>query len=145
MDMQPPQITSDWLRNTAETTRVALSAAMKLHEQSLRWWSEMMDVMNASMAWQKSARAVADEALNVLRKNADFYAMFMDSQRRGMELLTKGMGTGERSLEQAEAPVRQTWENTFAVMQSTGEAFMQANARAMKCWADLVQQGAARA
>lgn len=142
MDMQPPQITSDWLRHTAETTRTAFNAAVKFQEQSLKWWSEMMEVMNASLAWQKSAQTMAAEVFAIMRKSAEFYANLMDAQKRGMETLTGTWAAGERPVEQAEAPVRQTWERTFAAMQNTGQAFMQANARAIKCWADLVQQGA---
>jgi hypothetical protein len=140
----PPQVTSDWFRNATQASLLAFKTAMSFQEQSLKWWSGMMDVMNASAAWQQLARNLGTEAFSLMQKNADFYTRLMDAQRKGMELFQQTMPPTGRSGQDIEAPVQQAWEKTFAAMQSTGEAFMQANARAMKCWTDLVHDGAAR-
>lgn len=142
MAVKPQEMVSDWFHKSAEAMDAALKTSAKFQEETMQWWAEMMGGSSSIQDWQKRAQAIATEAIPTAQRSAEEYMRAMDqTYRTGLDLLRKAFESGEfRSVEDMQGKIQSLWENTLGAMRTNTQAFIQANAKALESWAELVRR-----
>ena len=142
MAVKPQQMVSDWFCKATEALDTALKTSAKFQEETMQWWAEMMGGANSIQDWQKRAQSMALEAIPTAQKNAEEYMHAMDqTYRTGLDLLRRAFeGCECHSMEDLQGRVQSLWETTLGALRTNTQAFVQANAKAMESWAELVRR-----
>jgi hypothetical protein len=132
---------SDWFCKATESMDSALRTTAKLQEETMQWWANMMGGSALVPDWQERARITAPNAGAAAQRTAEEYVRAMNqAYRTGLEFLSKAFESGQvHSIEGVQGRVQTLWDHVLAALRMNNEAFIQAHAKAMESWAQLIR------
>lgn len=133
---------TDWFRKSAELTEATLKATARVQMESLERWMEMMSGMRPAQNVGEQTESIMSQTVPAAQKTAREYMQGLDrAYRKGLDLMNECFeSTTSGSPEGLQDCVQKAWGQAWTALQSSSQAMLQANTRAMNAWADLLGQ-----
>jgi len=139
--------TNELFDQAIETFEVAVKTGAKVQEETAQWFVDLMGGLSSPQEWQKKAEAVAKQVIPATQKNLDEALKAMnENARESLDLLKKAFEAGQsESVSEAQAKMYQVWESALASTRANTQAVVQANARVIESYAELLKTGVTKA
>jgi hypothetical protein len=126
----------------SRTMEAAMKAAVKIQEESTKWFTDMINEIGTPQKWQKKTQSVMEESLGVTQKNLDEMVQVMNQNTKAsLELFQKAADLRqEKSSTDPQAVAREWWETALSTVRMNTQTLMQANARVLESWAELAKK-----
>jgi translation initiation factor 2 alpha subunit (eIF-2alpha) len=120
----------------------ALKTAMKMQEESAKYFSNLVNQSTSPQDWQKRIKTVADEFIPQTQKTVDEGVKLIEqTSRTSIELLKKAVATGQpTSMQDAQAKFLGLWEASLNAMRDTAVSVTQANNKAIESWVSYARK-----
>lgn len=120
----------------------ALKTGVKMQEESVKYFSNLVNQTTSPQDWQKRVKAVADEFIPQTQKTVDEGVKLIEqTSRTSIELLKKAVATGQpTSMQDAQTKFLGLWEASLNAMRDTAVAVTQANNKAIESWVSYARK-----
>jgi len=135
---------SDVFAQAADTFDAVLKSGAKMQQEMIDWWSKLADQTDANDLGDR-AQKFAAEAGPMTQKHLEDQLKALDqSCQNALDLLKQSFETTQAdSVSDLQQRTHDLWETSLKTMRNNTEAIVQANARAMNSFADLVRKNVA--
>lgn len=132
---------ADFFNQALEFTETAMKTGVKLQEDSMKWWSDIVGEPAKIGDMQGKMRTVLDDVMPTARKNADESFRAIDRiSSNNLELMKKALSAGPTGASpEIQDRVQKAWQDSMEIARKNAEALLDANERAMQIWSSCFQ------
>lgn len=143
--MKTAETASDLFSQAFESFDAALKTGVKIQEDSLKWWSDLVGEPRKSTEWQERMTSFVSDAMDTARKNTEeSLKAYGKISRNTLEQLKKCFdGAPGGAVEEWQKSLEKLWEESLETLQKNTETVLATNEKAFKMWASFLQGAAA--
>jgi hypothetical protein len=144
-DSRGDQVISDLTGKAIKNCEQALRTSLKLQEEAVVWWSNLVNHTAAAQDWQKplhTATTMAGEVLPEAQKRMEEVLGFMEkNSRTGAELVKKAVDAAQTPvISESQAKWMDFWTTSMGALRSSSEELTNIGAKALDSWVDFVRK-----
>lgn len=132
---------SDLFSQAFESFDSAMKTGVKLQEDSLKWWSDLVGEPRKATEWQEKLGSFVTDALEMARKNTEeSMKAFERISRNSLAQLKRSFdGTPGGATAELQKNLEKLWEDSLETLQKNTEAVLKTNEKAFKMWTSFYQ------
>jgi len=143
MATKTENLMTDLFHQAVETYNDAVKTSVKAQEEIAEWWQDRLGELGSIEDWQDRMQGFAKEVTPLAQQNADeCIKLIQQNTQNSLALLRQAFEASRgESVADVQKKTQEIWEASLSAVRQNTEAMVQANAKAMSAWTEMLTRG----